>query len=66
MIEPVETESLDTLDGFIEVMKKVAVEAKDDPDKVKNAPYSTPVRRLDETTAAKKPILTYKDLISQN
>jgi len=66
MIEPVETESLDTLDGFIEVMKKVAVEAKEDPDKVKNAPYSTPVRRLDETTAAKKPILTYKDLISQS
>lgn len=62
MIEPVETESLDTLDGFIEVMKKVAVEAKEDPDKVKNAPYTTPVRRLDETTAAKKPILTYKDL----
>ncbi len=66
MIEPVETESLDTLDGFIEVMKKVAVEAKEYPDKVKNAPYSTPVRRLDETTAAKKPILTYKDLISEN
>lgn len=63
MIEPVETESLDTLDGFIEVMRKVAIEAKENPDMVKNAPYSTPVRRLDETTAAKKPILTYRDLL---
>ncbi len=63
MIEPTETESLDTLDSFIEVMKKVAVEAKEDPEMVKNAPYTTPVRRLDETTAAKKPMLIYKDLL---
>lgn len=63
MIEPTEAESLDTLDGFIEVMKQVAIEAKESPDKVKNAPYSTPVRRLDETTAAKNPKLIYKDLI---
>lgn len=63
MIEPTEAESLDTLDSFIEVMKKVAVEAKEDPEMVKNAPYTTPVRRLDETTAAKKPMLIYKDLL---
>lgn len=63
MIEPTEAESLDTLDGFIEVMKQVAIEAKENPEKVKNAPYSTPVRRLDETTAAKNPKLIYKDLI---
>ena len=63
MIEPTETESLDTLDAFIEVMKKVAIEAKEEPDTVKNAPYTTPVRRLDETTAAKKPMLIYKDLL---
>jgi len=62
MIEPTETESLETLNDFIEMMKKVAIEAKEDPEKVKNAPYSTPVRRLDETTAAKKPVLIYKDL----
>lgn len=62
MIEPVETESLDTLDSFIEIMKKVAIEAKEDPETVKNAPYSTPVRRLDETTAAKKPLIKYRDL----
>lgn len=63
MIEPTETESLDTLNDFIEVMKKVAIEAKEDPDTVKNAPYTTPVRRLDETTAAKNPMLIYKDLL---
>lgn len=63
MIEPTETESLDTLNAFIDVMKKVAIEAKEDPDTVKNAPYTTPVRRLDETTAAKKPMLIYKDLL---
>ncbi|MBF0576987.1 aminomethyl-transferring glycine dehydrogenase subunit GcvPB [Dysgonomonas sp. GY617] len=63
MIEPTETESLDTLNAFIEVMKTVAIEAKEDPETVKNAPYTTPVRRLDETTAAKKPMLIYKDLL---
>lgn len=63
MIEPTETESLDTLNAFIEVMKTVAIEAKEDPDTVRNAPYTTPVRRLDETTAAKKPMLIYKDLL---
>lgn len=63
MIEPTETESLDTLNAFIEVMKTVAIEAKEDPDTVKNAPYTTPVRRLDETMAAKKPMLIYKDLL---
>lgn len=63
MIEPVETESLDTLNAFIDVMTKVAIEAKEDPEKVKHAPYSTPVRRLDETMAAKKPLLKYKDLV---
>lgn len=63
MIEPTETESLDTLNAFIEVMKTVAIEAKEDPETVKNAPYTTPVRRLDETMAAKKPMLIYKDLL---
>lgn len=63
MIEPTETESLDTLNAFIEVMKTVAIEAKEDPETVKSAPYTTPVRRLDETMAAKKPMLIYKDLL---
>lgn len=62
MIEPTETESIETLDEFIQVMKDVAIEAINDPETVKTAPHTTPVRRLDETIAAKKPILRYKDL----
>ncbi|MDE6444749.1 MAG: aminomethyl-transferring glycine dehydrogenase subunit GcvPB [Muribaculaceae bacterium] len=62
MIEPTETESKETLDEFIEVMHKVAKEAKENPDDVKNAPLTTIVRKLDETTAAKNPILSYKAL----
>lgn len=62
MIEPTETESLETLDEFIDVMHKVAKEARETPDDVKNAPLSTIVRKLDETTAAKNPILNYKAL----
>lgn len=62
MIEPTETESLETLDEFIEVMHKVAKEARETPDDVKNAPLTTLVRKLDETTAAKHPILNYKAL----
>lgn len=65
MIEPTETESLETLDEFIDVMRRVAQEAIEQPEKVKNAPHHTPVRRLDETTAAKHPILRYRDLIAQ-
>lgn len=63
MIEPTETESLETLNGFMAAMRTVAREAIEDPEKVKNAPYTTPVRRLDETAAAKNPLLIYKDLI---
>lgn len=62
MIEPTETESRETLDEFIEVMHKVAAEARETPEKVIEAPLTTPVRKLDETTAAKNPILSYKAL----
>lgn len=62
MIEPTETESLETLDEFIEVMRKVAKEAKDDPEKVKAAPLTTLISHPDETGAAKKPILSYRAL----
>lgn len=62
MIEPTETESKDTLDEFISVMHQIAKEAKETPELVKNAPNHTIVRKLDETTAAKNPILTYKAL----
>lgn len=62
MIEPTETESKETLDDFIEVMRKVAKEARENPDDVKGAPLTTIVRKLDETTAAKNPILNYRML----
>lgn len=62
MIEPTETESKETLDEFIEVMHTIAKEAREEPDTVKNAPITTEVRKLDETGAAKNPILTYKAL----
>ena len=63
MIEPTETESKETLDEFIDVMRRIAAEAVSDPEYFKEAPHSTPVGRLDETTAARQPILRYKDLI---
>ncbi len=60
MVEPTETESKETLDGFVEVMNKIAKEAKENPDKLKNAPYTTPVRRLNEVKAAKELVLKHK------
>ena len=62
MIEPTETESKETPDEFIAVMKLVAKEAIENPEVVKSAPHTTPVRRLDETTAARFPKLTYKQM----
>lgn len=53
MIEPTETESLQTLDAFVEAMLEIAVEAIDDPDRLRTAPHKTPVGRLDETRAAR-------------
>ena len=55
MIEPTETESKETLDTFVETVKKILAEAEVNPELLKNAPYSTPVRRLDEATASRKP-----------
>lgn len=57
MIEPTETESKETLDAFIDTMIQIAEEARTNPEVVVNAPYNTVVRRLDETTAARKPVL---------
>ena len=59
MIEPTETETPETLDAFVEAMLAIAQEAKENPDIVKTAPHSTPVRRLDEARAARKPILRW-------
>jgi len=60
MIEPTETETPETLDGFVGALLAIAQEAKDDPQLVKTAPHSTPVRRLDEARAARKPILRWE------
>ncbi|PZM65226.1 aminomethyl-transferring glycine dehydrogenase subunit GcvPB [Paenibacillus dendritiformis] len=57
MIEPTETESKETLDTFIDTMIQIAKEAEEQPDLLLNAPHHTDVRRLDETLAARKPVL---------
>lgn len=62
MIEPTETESRDTLDEFIAVMRDIAREASENPEVVKTAPHNTPVRRPDDTKAALNPVVTYFDL----
>ncbi len=60
MIEPTETETRETLDSFIDALIAIAQEARDDPELVKSAAYSTPVRRLDEARAARKPVLRWE------
>jgi glycine dehydrogenase subunit 2 len=57
MIEPTETESKETLDAFIDTMIQIIKEAETTPELLLNAPYTTTVRRLDETQAARKPVL---------
>jgi len=59
MIEPTETESKATLDRFAEVLEAIAEEAKSSPALLHEAPVNAPVRRLDQTMAAKNPVLTY-------
>lgn len=61
MIEPTETESLDTMEEFIDILIKISEEAKNTPEILKEAPHNTPVRRLDEATAARNPILTWSE-----
>jgi len=60
MIEPTESESKESMDKFIDAMIQIAKEAGTEPDKVREAPLTTPVRRLDEVRAAKEPDLRYK------
>jgi glycine dehydrogenase subunit 2 len=57
MIEPTETETKERLDGFADALRAILAEAKEDPEVARNAPYSTPVRRLDEALAAKRPVV---------
>ena len=63
MIEPTETESKETIDAFIEVMRKIAAEAAEDPTLLQSAPHNTVISRPDETTAARNPILKYWDTL---
>lgn len=60
MIEPTETEPIDEMDRFIEAIKAIVEEAAIDPEKVKTAPHTACRRRLDEVSAARHPILTYR------
>ncbi|SHF60427.1 aminomethyl-transferring glycine dehydrogenase subunit GcvPB [Ornithinibacillus halophilus] len=60
MVEPTETESKETLDGFIDTMLDIAREVEEEPETVQEAPHNTIVKRMDETTAARKPILRYQ------
>ena len=59
MIEPTENESKETINAFIDVMHKIAEEAKTDPELVKTAPHNTPIGRVDDVLAAKQPVTTY-------
>lgn len=60
MIEPTENESLETLDAFIDVMRRIAKEAREEPEVVKSAPHNAPITRVDDVLAARHPILTHK------
>jgi glycine dehydrogenase subunit 2 len=62
LIEPTETESVETLDAFAEALLAVAAEAASDPEVLRSAPHDAPVRRLDETTAARRPDLRWRPL----
>ena len=62
MIEPTETESKETLDHFVDALIQISEEAKENPDIVLEAPHTTIIDRLDETTAARKPILKFEEL----
>ena len=57
LVEPTETETKETLDAFADAIAEILREGAEDPEIARNAPYSTPVRRLDEAGAAKRPVI---------
>jgi len=65
MIEPTESEPKSELDRFISAMIQIAQEAKSNPEMVRKAPHNVGLRRLDETTAARKPILTWNETVTE-
>src|SRR5699024_5424801 len=60
MVEPTETESKETLDGFVDTLIHISKEAEENPDIVLEAPHTTVIGRLDETQAARKPVLRFQ------
>jgi glycine dehydrogenase subunit 2 len=62
LIEPTETESLETLDAFADTLIAIAAEARSDPELVRTAPHTAPVRRLDEASAARQPNLRWRPM----
>jgi glycine dehydrogenase subunit 2 len=66
MIEPTETETPETLDEFVDAMIAIAAEARENPQLVKTAPHTTPVSRLDEARAARRPILRWEPRSGQS
>ncbi len=62
MIEPTETETLETLEKFADTLKQIVEEAKKNPEKIKQAPTKTPIKRPDEVKAARNPILKWQDI----
>ena len=61
MIEPTESESKEVLDGFIDTMLKIAKEIEENPEEVLKSPQTTPIKKVDETLAARHPDLTFKE-----
>ena len=57
LVEPTETETKETLDAFADALAEILREAAEDPNVARNSPYTTPVRRLDEASAAKRPVI---------
>jgi glycine dehydrogenase subunit 2 len=57
MVEPTETETKESLDAFAEAIEEILTEAESDPGVAREAPYSTPVRRLDEVRATRNPVV---------
>jgi glycine dehydrogenase subunit 2 len=62
LIEPTETESVETLDAFADALIEIAAEAERDPEMVTSAPHTAPVKRLDEATAARQPNLRWRPM----
>jgi glycine dehydrogenase subunit 2 len=62
LIEPTETESIESLDAFADALLAVAAEAESDAELVRSAPHTAPVRRLDEATAARQPDLRWRPM----